>query len=103
MTDDSLPAPISLKYSLSKLIRNRGLVGRSASESLDVEWKRIVGPELGRRSTARRINNGLVEVVVTNGAALEQLRSYLTESALQQLQAFLPQAGIRGIKYLRSS
>lgn len=102
MVDESLPPPTSLKHALSRLIRNKGLANQSASEALDSEWKRIVGPELGRRSTARKIRNGVVEVVVSNGAVLEQLRSYLHESVLEQLRTSLPDSGIRGIRYLRS-
>ncbi len=102
MSDESLSSPASLKSAILRLIRSKGLVNRSASEALDSEWKRIVGPELGRRSTARRIRNGVVEVVVSNGAVLEELRSYLHESALAQMQASLPESNIKAIKYVRT-
>jgi predicted nucleic acid-binding Zn ribbon protein len=102
VVEDSLPPPIPLKFTLSRLIRTRGLANRTATDELSMVWTRIVGPELGQRSRPRKINNGIVEVVVTNGAALEQLRSYLHESVLTQLQSSLPQSAIRGIKYIRS-
>ncbi len=102
MSDESLSSPVSLKNALLWLIRSKGLVNRSASEALDSEWKRIVGPELGRRSTARRIKNGVVEVVVSNGAVLEELRGFLHETALTQMQTSLPESGIRAIKYVRA-
>lgn len=102
MSDETLPSPSSLKNALLGLIRRKGLVNRSAAESLDAEWKRIVGPDLGRRSTARRIRGGVIEVVVTNSAALEELRSYMNETALKQMQASLPESGIRSIRYVRA-
>lgn len=102
VSDESLSSPIPLKNALMRLIRSRGLVNRSASEALDSEWKRIVGPDLGRCSTARRIRNGVVEVVVSNGAVLEELRGFLHETALTRMQTSLPDSGIRAIKYVRA-
>ena len=102
MSDETLPSPSSLKNALLGLIRRKGLVNRSAAENLDAEWKRIVGADLGRRSTARRIRGGVVEVVVTNSAALEELRSYINETALKQMQTSLPECGIRSIRYVRA-
>lgn len=101
MSDEPLSSPSTLKHALMRLIRSKGLVNRSAGESLDTEWKRIVGPELGRRSTARRVRNGVLEVAVTNSAALEELRGFLQETVLEQLRSSLPEAGIRTIRYKR--
>lgn len=101
MSDETLSTPGSLKNALMRLIRSKGLVNRSAAESLDAEWKRIVGPDLGRRSTARKVNAGVLEVAVTNSAALEELRGFMHETILQQLQTSLPQSNIRTIRYVR--
>lgn len=101
MSDESLSNPSLLRNALTQLIRRRGLTNRSAAESLDAEWKRIVGPELGRCSTARRVRDGVVEVAVTNSAALAELRGFLHESVLCQMQSSLPQSGIRAIRYVR--
>jgi len=97
-----LSSPSSLKNALMRFIRSKGVVNRSAAESLDAEWKRIVGPELGRRSTARKVRAGVVEVVVTNSAALEELRGYMHETILQQMKESLPQSEIRAIRYVRA-
>jgi predicted nucleic acid-binding Zn ribbon protein len=102
VSDESMGSPTSLKNALLRLIRSKGLVNQSAAQTLDSEWKRIVGPELGRRSTARRVRNGVVEVVVTNGAVLEELRGFVHESALSQMQASLPESAIRAIRYVRA-
>ena len=56
LSDEALSSPSSLKNALTRLIRRKGLVNRSAAEALNVEWNRIVGPEIGRRSSARRID-----------------------------------------------
>ena len=101
LSDEALSSPSSLKNALSRLIRRKGLMNRSAAEALNAEWNRIVGPEIGRRSSARRIRDGVVEVVVTNSAAMEELRGYLHETVLQQMQACLPESNIRSIRYVR--
>lgn len=102
MSDETLTPPATLKNALLRFIRSKGLVNRSAAESLDAEWKRIVGPELGRRSTARKIRDGVLEVVVTNSATLEELRGYQHEIVLEQMKASLPHSAIRSIRYVRS-
>ena len=102
MSDEALSSPSSLKNALTRLIRRRGLANRSAAETLNAEWNRIVGQKIGQRSTARRIKAGVLEVVVTNSAAMEELRGYLHESVLQQMQASLPESSIRSIRYVRA-
>ncbi len=102
MSDEGLSSPSSLKFSLKNLIRRRGLANRSAAESLNAEWSRIVGSKIGQRSTARRVKDGVLEVVVTNSAAMEELRSYLHESVLEQMQSSLPESNIRSIRYVRA-
>ena len=85
-----------------RFIRSTGVVNRSAADSLAAEWKRIVGPELGRRSTARKVRDGIVEVVVTNSATLEELRGFMHETVLEQMKTNLPQSNIRSIRYVRA-
>ena len=102
MSDETLSTPSSLKNALKRLIRGKGLVNRSATDALNAEWHRVVGPEIGRRSRVRRIRSGILEVVVTNSAALEELRSYLHESVLEQMQSSLPESQIQSIRYVRS-
>ncbi len=100
-SEDSPALPGSLGNALFKLIRQKGLMNRSATDALDAEWKQIVGPELARRSNARKIKDGIVEVAVTNSAVLEELRGYMHQGVLEQLKARLPDSGIRGLRYVR--
>ena len=102
MSDEALSSPSSLKHALTRLIRRKGLVNRSATEALNAEWTRIVGQEIGRRSRARRIRDGVLEVVVTNSATMEELRGYLHQTVLQQIQISLPESHIRSIRYVRA-
>jgi predicted nucleic acid-binding Zn ribbon protein len=93
--------PGSLGQAVFRLIRERGLAGRSETDALDSEWKAVVTAEVGRRSTARKIKDGILEVAVTNSAVLQELRGFLHETVLQQMQQRLPNSGIRGIRYIR--
>lgn len=102
LSDEALSSPSTLKNSLARLIRRKGLVNRSAAEALNAEWNRIVGQKIGQRSTARRIKDGVMEVVVTNSAAMEELRGYLHETVLKQMQTSLPESNIRAIRYVRA-
>lgn len=102
MSDEALSNPLSLKNALTRFIRGKGLVNRSATEALNAEWHRVVGPEIGRRSRVRKLRGGILEIVVTNSAALEELRCYLHESVLQQMQSSLPESKIQSIRYVRA-
>lgn len=93
--------PSQLRDVLTRLIRRKGLVETSAADQLNVVWNQIVGDEIGRRSSARKIRGGVLEVVVTNTVALEQLRGYLNQSILEKLQSVLPESNIRSIRYIR--
>jgi Dna[CI] antecedent, DciA len=99
--DGSFDRPLRLCSVVSKLIRRRGLVERSSNTGLESAWKKAVGEELAARSSARRLNAGILEVIVTNSAALEQLRGFLHGDVLDALQRQLPDSGIRGIRYVR--
>ena len=86
---------------LTRLIRRKGLVETSAADQLNAVWNQIVGAEIGRRSSARKLRAGVLEVVVTNNVALEQLRGYLNQSILEKLQSAMPESNIRSIRYIR--
>lgn len=94
--------PGSIGHAVLHLIRSRGLLERSAVDALNDAWKKTVGPELAQHSRAVKIRNGIVDVAVSNSAALQELRSYLHESSLKQLQEILPDSGIRQLRYRRT-
>lgn len=100
--DDLRHRPAQIRDLLANLIRRKGLVERSAAEGLDEVWKQAVGPQLGRFSKPRKIKAGVLEVVVTNSAVLEQLRSYLHQEVLEKIRSGLPDSDVRSIRYLRS-
>lgn len=99
--DSSLRTPGQVGNAVFRLIREKGLMNRGATNSLNSQWAEIVGPTLARRSHAKRIRNGVVEVFVSNSAVLEELRGFLHNQVLEQLQSRLPDSGIRSIRYVR--
>lgn len=100
--DELRHRPSQMRDLLASLIRRKGFVEQSANQGLDQAWKGVVGPELGRFSKPRKIRAGILEVVVSNSAVLEQLRSYLHQEVLEKMQGTLPDSEIRAIRYLRS-
>ena len=99
--DSTLRIPGQVGNAVLRLIREKGLMNRGASSVLNSEWAAIVGTELAQRSTAKRIRNGVVEVSVSNSAVLEELRGFMHQQVLEELQKRLPESGIRGIRYRR--
>ncbi|MEY2724643.1 MAG: hypothetical protein RLZZ458_510 [Planctomycetota bacterium] len=100
--DDIPRLPGSIGHAVLHLIRSRGLLERSSVDALNDAWKKTVGPELAQYSRAVRIRGGIVDVAVTNSATLQELRSFLHETTLKQLQEILPDSGIRGLRYRRT-
>ena len=99
---DSLRSPSQLKDVLSRLIRRKGLVETSATDELNSAWKQVVGPEIGTRSSVRKLRAGILEVAVYNSAALEQLRGFLNQTVLSEMQQRFPESPISSIRYRRS-
>jgi len=99
--DSALRIPGQVGNAVLRLIREKGLMNRGASSVLNSEWAAIVGTELAQRSRAKRIRNGVVEVSVSNSAVLEELRGFMHQQVLEELQKRLPESGIRGIRYRR--
>ncbi|MCA9059009.1 MAG: DUF721 domain-containing protein, partial [Planctomycetaceae bacterium] len=96
MSEETGLPPQQLGSVLGRLIRKRGLADRSAAAELDGTWKKLVGEDLGRHSKAQRLRAGVLEVDVFNSAVLEQLRGFLHQELLKQLQLQLPKSEIKG-------
>jgi len=101
--EGAFDGPSRLGNAVSRLIRHRGLAERSRHHQLAAEWKKAVGPELAARSSVRRLRGGILEVAVSNGAALEQLRGFLHQTVLKDMQQAMPDSEIRDIRYVRQS
>ncbi len=99
---DKTDRPRMLGEVLAGLMRRRGLAERSASRELDLAWQEIVGPEISRHSRPGRLRAGVLEILVTNSAVLERLRSFLHQEILEQVRRRLPRSEIRSIRYVRS-
>ncbi|MFM7055887.1 MAG: DUF721 domain-containing protein [Planctomycetota bacterium] len=101
-TDELPRLPGSLGHLVQRLIRTRGLLERSATDVLNDAWKQAVGPDLAPHSRAVKIRNGVLEVAVSNSAALQEIHSYHQESILRHLQTTLPDSGIRALRCRRA-
>ena len=99
---DTTDRPRKLGEVLAGLMRRRGLAERSASHELDLAWQEIAGPEISRHSRPGRLRAGVLEILVTNSAVLERLRSFLHQEILEQVRRRLPRSEIRSIRYVRS-
>jgi predicted nucleic acid-binding Zn ribbon protein len=95
-------APFQLRDVLAGLIRRRGLAETSATDELNTVWKEVVGAELGQVSKVKKVSAGVLEIMVFNGPALEQLRSFVHQTALLAMQQRFPDSAIRSIRYRRS-
>ncbi len=101
VSESTFDRPSRLSSLLTRLVRNKGLTERSSLQELDSLWKQSAGERIASRSRVRRLNRGVLEISVSNGAILEELICYLQHDLLTALQQQLPQQSVKSLKFVR--
>ncbi|MCA9056928.1 MAG: DUF721 domain-containing protein [Planctomycetaceae bacterium] len=102
MSELDFDRPSKLGHVLSRLVRQKGLAEQSSGQNLDATWKLAAGERIASKSRVRRLNRGVLEVVVSNGAVLEELTCYLQHDLLIAIQQKMPRENVKSLKFLRS-
>lgn len=64
-------------------------------------WAEVAGPRISERSFVRRLQNGVLEIGVSNGAVLEELSSYLRHDLLHSITTSRADLRIQSLKFVR--
>ena len=83
---------------LAQLITARGYGRVQALAELDAAWQAAAGDSLARYSRPGRLQRGILEITVTSSTMMQEL-CFQKQHILAQLQAKLPDAKIRGLRF----
>lgn len=90
--------PQKLGELLSNLISRRGYAQQQTNEEIGQAWNEIVGQSLSQNSRIGRVRRGVLEILVSNSVALQELQFEKT-LFLRRLKGLLPQHEIRDLRF----
>jgi predicted nucleic acid-binding Zn ribbon protein len=91
-------APKPIGNVLAQLVSRRGYAQIRAAGERDEAWQRVAGEELARMTQVSTLRRGVLEVLVANSLLMQEL-TFRKESLLAGLQAALPDAGVKQLKF----
>ncbi|HIF00167.1 MAG TPA: DUF721 domain-containing protein [Planctomycetes bacterium] len=94
--------PSRLGHLLQRIVRSKGLAEQSSGQELNKIWKASAGERVAARSHVRRLRGGILEIGVSNGTILEELRSYLQHELLTTMQQRHPEPPIKSLKFIKT-
>ena len=83
---------------LAQLITARGYGRIQADAEFSAAWQQAAGPALARFTRPGQIRRGQLEVTVANSIIMQEL-SFQKQRILAAIQAELPEAGIRNLRF----
>jgi predicted nucleic acid-binding Zn ribbon protein len=90
------PQPIA--ETLSLLLARRGYAGVEAAAEREEAWGAIVGDKMAAYSRMGNVRRGVLEVIVGNSAALQEL-TFQKKHLLDKIAAALPDQKIRDVRF----
>ncbi|MBX3420342.1 MAG: DUF721 domain-containing protein [Pirellulaceae bacterium] len=84
-------------HSMRNLMARHGLAQTQAANELAVAWQSAVGPQLSALTRPCTIQRGVLQVLVRDSSALQELQ-LCRKQVLAALQQALPQANIRDLR-----
>ncbi|MCP4507620.1 MAG: DUF721 domain-containing protein [Fuerstiella sp.] len=94
--------PSRLGHLLQRIVRTKGLAEQTSGQELNEIWKGAAGERVAARSHVRRLRSGILEIGVSNGTILEELRSYLQHELLITMQQRHPDPQIKALKFIKT-
>jgi hypothetical protein len=94
--------PSRLGHLLQRIVRTKGLAEQTSGQELNEIWKAAAGERVAARSYVRRLRSGVLEIGVSNGTILEELRSYLQHELLTTMQQRNPERQIKSLKFIKT-
>lgn len=91
-------APKPIGNVLAQLVSRRGYAQIRAAGERDEAWQRVVGEEFARMTQVSALRRGVLEVLVANSLLMQEL-TFRKEQLLSDLQAAIPDAGVKQLKF----
>ena len=91
-------SPKKIGNVLAQLVNRRGYAQIHAATERDEIWQKVAGDELARVTQVSALKRGVFEVLVANSLLMQEL-TFRKEELLAALQAALPAAGVKQLKF----
>ena len=83
---------------LPSVLKSLGLEQRFKEQQLIARWPTVVGPDIAARSSARRIEGGVLYVHVDHGAWMQELH-FIEKDLLRKLRSAVPGVPLKQIRF----
>ena len=83
---------------INLLLARKGYGQKQAKQELHASWSKVAGQRWQQKTMVGNINKGVLEIIVENSAALQQL-NFKKRKLLLEMQNHLPQNKIQDIKF----
>ena len=83
---------------IAQLVQRRGYAQVRAAGERENAWQGAVGDELAAVTSVYKLRRGVLEVLVANSLLMQEL-TFRKEELLVSLQAELPEAGIKQLRF----
>jgi hypothetical protein len=90
--------PRSIADALSQLMAKRGYARVQAKKDLDQLWEQVAGEMLAQQSRVGNQRRGVLEIIVTNSAALQEL-TFAKRTLIRDLKRLAPEQKIRDLRF----
>jgi predicted nucleic acid-binding Zn ribbon protein len=82
----------------AELVSQRGYARVQATSEREAAWRALVGPELAALTEVAALRRGTLEVLVAHSLLMQEL-VFRKEELLAGLQAALPDAGVKQLRF----
>lgn len=90
--------PRAIRETLSTLLARRGCADVAGAAEREQAWGQVVGPALAACTRVGMVRRGVLEIVVSNSAALQEL-TLQKRQLLQGMAAALPDQPLRDLRF----
>lgn len=91
--------PKPLSEVLSALMGARGYGRLKGRRDLETAWETAVGEQINARTRVGGLRHGVLTIVVSHPALLEELSAFHKPRILEAIQQAVPEAGIKTLKF----
>jgi predicted nucleic acid-binding Zn ribbon protein len=93
-----IPPPRQVRDVMSQLLAKRGYAQVQTAAACDSAWREAVGEKLAGDTRPGNIRRGVLEVLVRNSVALQEL-SFIKAKVVRTLKQLIPEQQIRDVKF----
>jgi len=93
-----IPPPRQVREVMSQLLAKRGYAQVQTAATCESAWREAVGEKLAGDTRPGHIRRGVLEVLVRNSVALQEL-SFVKSKVVRTLKQLIPEQQIRDVKF----